>query len=242
MGCGGNAPRDLGSSSTPLANAAGSEPLTPQDFIGNWVGVAEDPLELTDTGQMAPLHFASGSSRIALVVYGGGGSTHRFASLTFGEDTPPPAASDPDAPPPGIPAELLDTDPFNTPPLEGFPYFASPVLLDEDVHDFLNLVNSTGDWALSDGILRLGFYADEIFEDYCALQTPGSSRLVQASLEGRGVCDCVPDGCTANIGNPLGLWLRHSPAGLVGVIVGNLRLPNARGSKTSIGQIRFTRT
>jgi hypothetical protein len=230
MGCEGGAPRDLGSSNIPLTSEAGAEPLTPQAFIGTWVGVARDALELTDTGETAPLPFGSGSSRISLVVHGDGVFSDRFASLTFGEGEPPPAPTDPDAPPPGIPTELVDSIPFNTPPLEGFPYALNPIA---DTSVFVNGGFGIGNnnFDLIDGILRMGFYADEIFEDYCALQPVGANKAG---------CDCSSTYCGANVQNPIYLWVRRGPTGLAGVISGNFSVLNARGALTSLGQIRFT--
>jgi hypothetical protein len=78
----------------------------------------------------------------------------------------------------------------------------------------------------------MGFYADEIFEDYCALQPVGAVKLG---------CDCSSTFCQANVKNPIYLWVRRSPTGLVGVISGNFNVINARGALTSLGQVRFAR-
>jgi hypothetical protein len=229
MGCEGSAPRDLGSSSIQLSGAAETEPQRPRDFIGTWVGVAPDVLELTDTEEAAPLPFPSGSSKISLIVHGDGVFSDRFASLTFGEAEPPPTPTDPDAPPPGIPPEFLDGVPENTPPLEGFPYALNP----RSEVGTGNFGIGLNDYDLVDGIMRMGFYADEIFEDYCRLPTEAI----------RPMCvDCGPDGnCQANVYHPIELWVRRTPTGLAGFIHGRLDVFNPRGALTSLGQIRFTR-
>jgi hypothetical protein len=235
MGCNSGSPRDLGSSSVLLESETQTEPLTPQAFLGSWVGVAPDALALTDTGEPAQLSFPSGSSGISLVLHGDGAFPDRFASLTFGEGEPPPAPTDPDAPPPGIPADFINNSPFNTPPLEGFPYALNPIFPSElgltERPEDLTFGIGKNTFELNDGILRMGFYADEIFEDYCSLQPAG--------VEKAG-CECSSTSCSANIRNPIYLWLRHSPTGLVGVVSGRLDVFNTRGALTSMGQIRFT--
>jgi hypothetical protein len=231
IGCQGPAPRDLGESSVPLESEPLPEVLTPQDFIGSWIGVAHDALALTDTDEPVPLAFASGSSRISLVVHGDAVHPDRFASLVFGEGAPPPAPTDPDAPPPGIPPEFIDSDPRNTPPLEGFSYALNPVVVPSEAT--LDMTFGLGDnnFDLTDGILRLGFNADEIFEDYCSLQPVGADKMG---------CDCDGTSCQRSAAIPIYLWLRHSPTGLAGVVSGGLTVFNARDALTSLGQIRFT--
>jgi hypothetical protein len=231
IGCNGAAPRDLGASSIPLASVDETEALTPQAFIGSWVGVAHDALALTDTGEPAPLAFASGSSAIRLVVHGDGVHPDRFASLVFGEGEPPPAPTDPDAPPPGIPPEFIDSNPVNTPPLEGFAYALNPVVIPSESTLDGSFGLGDNNFDLTDGILRLGFNADQIFEDYCALQPVGANKMG---------CDCDATSCQRSADNPIYLWLRHSPTGLAGVVSGSLSVFNARDALTSLGQIQFT--
>jgi hypothetical protein len=232
MGCEGNAPRNLGSSSISLASQPETEPLQPLDFIGSWVGVARDTLELTDTGEPAPLPFPSGSSRISLVVHGDGVLTDRFASLTFGEGEPPPAPTDPDAPPPGIPLEFIHPLLPNTPPLEGFPYALNP-------RNETDVIRGDGwgvgmnDYPLIDGIMRMGFYTNQIFEDYCSLQQTENPPAM--------CVECAPEGgCRVNADSLLELWVRHTPTGLAGVISGRFDVVNTRGASTALGQIQFT--
>lgn len=233
-GCEGDAPRDLGTTSVELSSPEEPAPQRPQDFIGTWVGTARDSLEITDTGEAAPLLFPSGSSTVRLVVHGDGVFSDRFASLIFGEGEPPPTPTDPDAPPPGIPPEFIDGSPLNTPPLEGFPYALNP-RFESNVSALEHGVSfgvGMNDYDLVDGIMRMGFMADQIFEEYCRMQPPGANKVM--------CINCGPYGCDSNNLNPIELWVRRTPTGLAAVIRGRLDVFNARGALTALGQIQFT--
>lgn len=220
-------PRDLGSSNALLSGTEESEPLTPQNFIGNWVGTALDPLELDENGDALPLSFGSGSSQVSLQIHGDGVHGDRFATLTFG---------DPEAP---LDLVLTDSDgqiiqPVITPLFEGFGYALNPVILESEL-DY-----STGSFgigsnvfSLRDSILRLAFYTEQVFDAGCAEQTV---------LESTERCNCTDGGgtCFANVRSNMYLWLRQTPSGLVGMFQGHVHTPNARGALTSLGPVRFS--
>jgi hypothetical protein len=231
LGCQSELARDLGSTEAEL-NAATPAEVRPQDFVGRWLGTVADPLDFGASGEAAPLHFASGSALVTLEVHGDGVQPDRFASLTFGEGEPPLPAADPSELPVGIPPAWADADPFNTPPLEGFPYALSPEVLQEEFSDDIEIFGlGHNDFALVDGILRLGFFTDEIFLNFCLSQPGGSLSPV---------CECAGGVCFPHVTNPVALWLRHTSTGLAGVFVGHIRVPNERGGITSLGQIQLT--
>lgn len=227
LACSSGAPRDLGSSSAPLASD-GEQPLAPQDFVGNWVATATDPLTLDQNGKPVPLHFGSGSSRISLQIYGDGVFNDRFASLTFGEGERFDPPTDPQQLPPGIVIDPITDTPI-TPPYEGFPYALSVAALPSDYNTLTD--GPLGNAALKDNILRFAFYTDEIYEDHCALQPQGTTNALK--------CDCSSGYCHPNYQFPLSLLLRHSSNALVGIVTGTLEVPNDQGAMTALGQIQF---
>lgn len=225
--------RDLGSTQAELSDVVQDEPLTPQDFTGVWLATARDALVIDGSGQSAPLPFPSGSSLVTLNIHGDGVFPDRLASLTFGEGEPPVPAEDPTQLPAGIPPEWNDSDPFNTPPLEGFPYALSQTSLLEELGGVLGTFNvDMNRYPLVDGILRLGFSADQIFHSFCV----GLPRGVEAPA-----CECQQRLCLPHPDNPLDLYLRHTATGLSGIVVGGLRVPNQRGGITALGELKFTR-
>jgi hypothetical protein len=166
------------------------------DFVGRWVGSAEDPLALG--GARATYVFPSGSSAITLNVFAPeteGGSP--YGSIVFGAGTAPPAPTDPDA---GYPTNVdyvalsyFDRAPFGPtdyvgplPPHEGFEYELLPAI-------YGNERSSAG---LADGLLRMSYDTHQLLDPWCALHLPvqqpdGTYSCVAAlssTIESDGSC------------------------------------------------------
>jgi hypothetical protein len=189
----------------------GSEPTEPfftrlDEFVGRWVGTAEDPLALGAGGTYT---FPSGSSRFTLdisVTFSEELQQDVFdARLTFGEGEPPAPPTDPDA---GYPVgvsylDLLrydDEDPFagtnpdlRLPPFEGFGYRG----------ELLAGVDEEGAGiGLPDGALTLAFGTSEPLAPWCRLQTPfeapNAPGLFQCQEFFGGGFEVSPDGTGAS--------------------------------------------
>jgi hypothetical protein len=182
------------------------------EFVGTWIGQAEDALGNGDSDGALPIYaFPSGSTRILLEV---SGPDPVVAELTFGVGEPlPPSdrnvASPPDPDPDPNPDPGLDQDGAESsdlPPADGFVYSARPVA------NALDVERSGADEALAqrlalDGKLVLAFStADAI---------GGSSSTFVSELH-----------------------LRFAGEDLIGVFDG-LSLINERGFLTRPGRVRF---
>lgn len=187
------------------------EPLEPfyadrSEFIGRWVGTAEDPVGSTSDGRTRTYRFPSGARELTVdvrAVVDEYGDQTLAASLSFGEGAPPPPPTDPNA---GYPvglsyAALLSYDPDfsligdnpdgRLPPFEGFEYTAAPrgVFMNETL-------------ALPDGLLSLQFNTNEPIDPWCQLQTPYPSVSAPGSFfcyqDHGGQIDVLADGTGAS--------------------------------------------
>jgi hypothetical protein len=154
------------------------------DFVGHWVGEAEDALALAPNGEGRPplYHFPSGSTRFSLDLERG---TDRISNLlvigklTFGAGTPPPPPTDPELGYPvgtnyagllsygGRDAGLPNNLDSRFPPFEAFPYYVDVAT---------TLADPNGEFGsfpgVADGVLPLRFTTTEIIDAWCQLQTP----------------------------------------------------------------------
>lgn len=203
-------PRDLGfTQSEQNLERDVTEPFhtAGDEFVGRWVGQAEEPLALTDDGATPVYRFPSGSSQFVLDIRPGTdehGDPTFVGHITFGAGAPLAPATDPDV---GYPvgfsyvdALSYDTDLLlgnpnqELPPFEGFEY--SVVLQ--------NFVSDSNGVQLPDGLLNLSYGTNEPLGSWCALQTPfpraSSPGLYtcQDFANGEGGFEVYPDGTGAS--------------------------------------------
>jgi hypothetical protein len=170
--CGGSSSHELGFT---REGAAPPEPFFTEGegFAGRWLGQAREPLAYgVSTEQAAPAYvFPSGSSRIWLTIEDRPGSSDAAAlggSLTFGEGTPPPAATDgTHGYPEGFdylsylsyvePTQIIVNYAEGLPPLEGFAY---------------DVESSSFDEGVPDGVLRMKYEPSSYLDSWCELQVP----------------------------------------------------------------------
>jgi hypothetical protein len=198
---GDDTPANLGSTDALQVIAAPAvEPfaLDISSFYGRWVGIAEDELAFADEPgtEPEPYRFPSGSSQILLELSDTNGIA--LGTLTFGEGSVPAPPVDPDV---GYPvgvnyAELLryplETEssssalPFlrgQLPPHEGLPYH----LLRPDADTYARV---------PDGLLRMNYFVNEVFDEWCALQTPHPNPNIDFSCNaGSPIEDLEHGGC-----------------------------------------------
>jgi hypothetical protein len=206
--------RNLGNTGGALDPGAPASPATVEDFAGNWVGEAEDPLAPSNGTGPGLYHFPSGSTEFHLELTlqnvlsdreppRGSAETPRLeGSLYFGADDPPAPASDFDVGYPvgvdyGSPALLAAR---TLPPVEGFRYS----LLVQDQGGIVDL-RYLNDDALTDGVLRLFLTQNEVLNDWCEAQTPvamldGSYNCTGSQAYGAGSenCTMLPPGVVAD--------------------------------------------
>jgi hypothetical protein len=116
------------------------------DFVGLWLGDAEDALGDVGPDDALPIYaFPSGSTRILLQV---ARPRQIAATLTFGEGEPPSPTTDPN---------LADLS-----PTEGFAYSAEPITSALDVERSGGDVD-LGKQPAADGKLVLAFSIDDVF-------------------------------------------------------------------------------
>lgn len=190
-------PRDLGFTQS-TEELSLDDPNTPffsptSDFIGRWVGSAQETLALTDDGLATTYRFPSGSTQIRVDIV-----TNEIGYLegriVFGSGTPLPPPMDADATyPAGVGYQGLVgyqyKDPIDDstrtlhafefdglPPFEGFEYRL-------DLTSF-TIDEGTGP-ELADGVATLSFNSTEPLDPWCKLQTP----LERSS----GGYSCAPD-------------------------------------------------
>lgn len=187
-----------------------SEPTEPffspaEEFVGRWVGTAEDPLAFG--GGEDTYRFPSGSSRFTLeiaVVFSEAYQQDILDTrITFGDGEPPAAPTDPEA---GYPVgvsylDLLTYDDefpiigsnpdLRLPPFEGFAYEANPAT-----------INAQDGITVPDGALVLRFSTGEVLDPWCRLQTPFESPeapgLFQCQEFFGGGFEVNPDGTGAS--------------------------------------------
>jgi hypothetical protein len=196
--CADTEPRELGftQSTQDLTNVP-DEPFFEEasQFVGRWVGPAEETLALTADGSIPAYRFPSGSSRIAVDLALVDGNLR--GTVSFGEGAPLPVATDPNV---GYPAgvaydELLgyelntvfeDGTPLNTlirthftlPPFEGFPY---------QLENTSGTGINDGPLLIADGVASLKFSSFEPLQGWCELQTPYEGS------ETPGRFSCIPE-------------------------------------------------
>jgi hypothetical protein len=168
--------RDLGDTPAHRALNTTSEPTerfggSPLDFVGRWVGVAEEPLALG--GVNDTYRFPSGSSEITLEI-----PDEEFeigdlrGTLVFGSGLVPPP--DPDL---GFPSDVdyyRDLDYFGSgryqgplPPYEGFAYEVAEIF-----ERGMTTLDDERNPIVADGVLHLGFNTSELLAPWCELQQP----------------------------------------------------------------------
>jgi hypothetical protein len=161
--------------------------VSPLDFVGRWVGVAEAPLALG--GVREAYEFPSGSTQFSLEIVAAEPPDQAIlrGTLVFGGGAPPPPLD----PTLGYPSDVdyadiayFDRDVVMAsgydgplPPYEGYPY---------PVREFVPSNNFDTDEAgplIADGVLNLEFDTGELIAPWCELQTPQPT--------GRGEWACV---------------------------------------------------
>lgn len=208
--CQGAEPRDLGftQSEQNLARDV-AEPFysAADEFVGRWIGEAQEPLALTDDGSTPVYRFPSGSSQFVLDIGSGTdeyGNPTLVGHITFGDGPPLAPATDPDVGyPVGFsyvdalsyaPGELLGNPDYDLPPFEGFDY------------TFVIAHSASGSEGvqLPDGLLELTYGTNEPLGSWCALQTPIPSEnnpnfySCQDFTNGGGGYELNPDGTGAS--------------------------------------------
>jgi hypothetical protein len=268
---------DLGyiAGSPPESSDEPALPLPPvaelaRDFVGVWVGGAEDPLALQGNADDSPplFRFASGSPLIRLELSVADGEVFPSGTLTFGDAPLPPTPTDPDVGYPVEPDVSLPTpvgEGSVRPPVEGFAHHIEPVYSQRDLatsnvdqSDFYN------EGLALDGKLDFDFFSAEVFAPWCALQTVESCPSNQEwSYDDRGACtagpaniamDCMKltqclshvctcfenQPCTSSYERGSNLTVRLSDDGLVGLFSGAVFL-NERGYQQPLGTVHFRR-
>jgi hypothetical protein len=218
--CQGAEPRDLGFTQNEQNLARDvEEPFytAGDEFVGRWIGEAEEPLALTDDGTTPVYRFPSGSSQFVLDIRPGSdanGDPTLVGHITFGAGAPLAPATDPDVGyPVGFsyvdaltydPDSLLGNPGFGLPPFEGFDY--SFVME--------NYVGGIDGVQLPDGVLNLTYGTNEPLGSWCALQTPfsnertpdlytcqdfGGASSFEVNPDGTGAsCELSPEPDTSN--------------------------------------------
>jgi hypothetical protein len=197
---GDDTPANLGS--TDALQRAAPAPVEPfvleiGSFYGRWVGTAEDVLAFAAEPGTGPeaYRFPSGSNQIVLELSDTNGIS--VGTLTFGEGSVPPPPVDPNV---GYPvgvdyAELLrysidDSAPFTgnlaflrgqLPPHEGFPY----PLIRPDADTYA---------PVTDGLLRMDYFVNALFDEWCALQTPHPNPSTGFGCNAGSAIDDVENG------------------------------------------------
>jgi hypothetical protein len=178
------------------------------DFLGVWIGEAEDPLALQSNADGSPslYRFPSGSTRIRLEFTQVEGFV--TASLAFGGAPPPPPATDPDV---GYPLDPeFDVtgrgaiDRGVLPPTEGVVHDAAVLMIMGRDHDALG-TDGVGEGPLdeklvADGKVNLLYNTAQVLSSWCALQTEESCPSdEQISWNDAGEClsglDFTPMDC-----------------------------------------------
>lgn len=176
--CADPSPRDLGFTQTAqdLNNIPDTAFFSDVDeFVGKWVGSAQEPLALTADGSTPPYRFPSGSTRIELEVTRSA-TTGLTGHLVFGSGEPPAPPLDPDAGyPVGVGYDQLlgysDDAQYAgfvatgvvLPPFEGFAY---------TVDLYLVVSQQDGAFQIGDGVAGFAFSSNEPLGSWCELQTP----------------------------------------------------------------------
>jgi hypothetical protein len=198
VACEGSAPRDLGSSSAPYTLEAPFHSDI-NEFVGSWVGSAEDILGLN--GERATYQFPSGSTQIVLDVAPGENNGARGpleGFIRFGSGAPLAEPTDPDS---GYPAGVsydallgygddglgIFVDDPALPPFEGADY---PV---GSRGEFIG--QEDGTTTAADGVISFTFSRNQPLDAWCQLQTP---HLYEGSPDSYS---CLP-----NTGGQLEVW------------------------------------
>jgi hypothetical protein len=272
--------RELGETDRAFTSApdAGRDALRPErinDFSGTWIGSAEDLLGVSSEGTPSAYVFPSGSSQIRLQLTGrddaGETPSVSIGSLTFGDGTPPPPATDralgyPVDPEFRFPGGV--GDPSAVPPTEGFAYsieFSGANSTDLELwkaeHPGLDDSDLFNGGYVIDGILDVEWDTDEVYASWCALQTAADCAFPQ----GIGYDDAGLECTIGDTGEPIDcskaeLCLQQRCRSLFDDVLpreARLRLHmtdsglvgvfvdapfvNARGYRTQLGTVRFVR-
>jgi len=166
----------------------GEEPDAPfsaymDDFVGRWIGEAEEPLAYgVGEGPVPTYRFPSGSSNIVLDIQPTTDLTRSTGTITFGAGGAPPLPTDPDV---GYPADVDYTDllvyypdrganhvPFLgvLPPHEGFPHPLRRHFSETDPSSNSDNFVDLELRSLPDGVLELGFDASDVLQPWCEMQ------------------------------------------------------------------------
>lgn len=178
--------RDLGDTREPLNSAdvtlespPASTPIASDnisDFIGNWVGTAEDPFGVPDqAGRLSLYHFPSGSTQVRLEV---SDDENWPIKLRFGAGGPVPPATDPNAGYPDDEAyqEYLRLSAGSLAPFEGFDYNGrqSGYAWNRQKDDPASGGRRGALGGVFNDQLNVSFSTDTIIDSWCALQTANS--------------------------------------------------------------------
>jgi hypothetical protein len=196
--CADPEPRDLGFTQS-TEDLSVEDTTTPffsptSDFIGRWVGVAQETLALGDDGASPTYQFPSGSTQILIEVVPGEYS-YLTGRIVFGAGAPLPPPVDPDVGyPVGVAYDSLlgyeytpSGDDFlqwfngfgfsGLPPFEGFEY-----RLDQGG---TALDHGDGRVDVADGVATFTFNSMQPLDPWCELQTP--------QKQSGGGYSCAPD-------------------------------------------------
>jgi len=202
-------PRDLGFTEGASQDLAGdvTQPFyaSSDDFLGRWIGQAQEPLALTDDGETRVYHFPSGSSQFALDIASrpdGFGGVELTGHITFGAGEPLPPPTDPDV---GYPVGFSY--------LEAFSYGANSIAgnPDTDLAPFegfsyaftIEHVRTDGESIdVPDGVLDLTYSLSEPLDPWCQLQTPYPTQDPPSPVDDPYSYSCVDvrgsDGISVN--------------------------------------------
>jgi len=188
LACGGSLDsQNLGDTANESPAEASLSPAPLEDFMGSWIGEAEDPLGAPLGTSPATYHFPSGSKLFRLVLLQTDyASVH--GALTFGEGTrPPPPMADAGYPPSVDYTNQHLYDAPQLPPVEGHIYRVAQMPASGADDNIIS--NDEGSFSLRDGVLQIGLDVNEPIGPWCALQ----SSLPLFPWQGDSGYSCVGD-------------------------------------------------
>jgi len=189
--CNGEPTHDLGYTERDLSESEPPPPPQPtppvaehaSDFLGVWIGEAEDPLSLVGGADVDPpiFRFRSGSTRIRLELEPRDGSEYPAGTITFGEGEPLAPATDPNVgypPDPDFSIVTIDAlDQSARPPREGFAFeiYLTSRPRDQAARGLsrtnLSLIEFNDEGRVLDGKLEVNYVPNRVLDSWCALQT-----------------------------------------------------------------------
>jgi hypothetical protein len=192
------------------------------DFVGVWIGEADDPLALVGGADVDPplFRFASGSTQLRLELVDNG-SVFPSGTLSFGEGEPLAPATDPNVGyPPDPDFTILSPDVMDTtvrPPREGFAYGIYLTSRQRDQataglsRSDLSLLDFNAAGRVLDGKLNVNYNALRVFDSWCALQTAATCPSnVQLGWDATGTECTIGDELTPMDCHKASLCARHT--------------------------------